>query len=310
MGPKEGRRHPTGHKGRTREDAFATLLQDIHAGEVAAHRRKAVRLPVELVVRTDGDPRVDLQLHRQLRLRHRQLLVLRTRRRQQLVHIHRRLRGGDAIAAEEQRLPVQHRVLTQAHHVGHVADVALVVREGVDQAHIAPVDDSRGIDELIVRHRIRVGRAGRVVVVGAVVDVVIPRRGADARAYAPVARIELRQQIETVRDQAGAEITVAVVLVRVLREKRRARLQSKRVAVLHGVVPAQCEIGIAGLDLERGRLAAAHQQPGTARAPAEWARLEHHGVAHLSPSSCSWLLDVQTVGTSPSGRRLLAMSAH
>ncbi|MNN23342.1 hypothetical protein D3C81_1367370 [compost metagenome] len=109
-------------------------------------------------------------------------------------------------------------------------------------------------------------RAG--VVVGLVVDVVVPGCTAQAQAVvALVAQVEFGQQVEAVGDQALVEVAVTIVGVGlrtdgVVGDAGIDITHAPGGAVLDGVVPGHAEIRIAAVDLE-GECRTADREAGT-----------------------------------------------
>ena len=200
--------------GGAHDQALGALADEIDERRIAAHAGQQRALPAQAVVGAEGQVGIDLQLPGQLLDRAHQLLELGVRHRGGLHHVDRRLPAGDAVGAEEQALAPQQGVPAGAEGRFRFTQVEPAEDEGIEQLGLAPVallDD--GV-ELVVRHRDVVGGRGRIVVVGAVVDRVVPGRAAQARAEPLVEDVELAQQVDAVGDQPSLEVAIAVVQVR------------------------------------------------------------------------------------------------
>ena len=205
-----------------------------------------------------------LQGARQLRHGNGGFLRLRAGNRQ-LVQVDGRHALGDAVHAEEQRGAPDQRMLAQAVGQGGVAQLVPAEDEPVEHFRIAPADAPRVGGKCVVGRRdVVAGRLGRVRG-AAVVDRVIPRGGAQAQAEAILLHVEFGQQVGAVRDQALAEIAVAIVVVHLggaADQGRRRRVDAVAGAVLDGVVPADLPLA-AGIEVGRaGRGADGHQHGG------------------------------------------------
>ncbi|MNY04922.1 hypothetical protein D3C86_1376250 [compost metagenome] len=250
------------------KQALATLVDEVGEAEVAARRRQAALAPLQLVVGADGHVGVDLQLAGHLADRAEDFLELRVGHRQRLDQVQRGLRRGDAVGAEEQAFAVQ---LGEAAGLGvevHVRRSEAAIDEGVQQLGLAPVQLLGVVGELVEVdgtgvHQCAPQRPG--IVVGLVVDVVVPGCTAEAQAVvALVAQVELGEQVEAVGDQPFVEVEIAVVGVGlradgVVGDVGVGILHAPGGAVLDGVVPRHAHIGIAGVDLEGERRSSGRQ---------------------------------------------------
>ena len=196
-------------------------------GEVAADAGDLARPPLELVVRAQREALGDLQRARHLLHRQQHFLELPAGHRHDLGHVHRPLRVGDAVLAEEQALAPLQRVASDAHGALHAGDLALEVDEGIEELAAATVLAARVGQELVGglageavgrRHGgaqvVAAGvDLGASVAVLAQVDRVAPRVAAEPRAEVLAGEVELGQQVEAVGDLSALEVVVAVVLV-------------------------------------------------------------------------------------------------
>ncbi|MCY1364161.1 hypothetical protein D9M69_509550 [compost metagenome] len=107
--------------------------------------------------------------------------------------------------------------------------------------------------ELVETHRTLVGTGRVVVIVAVLVDGVVPGGTAQTSAEVVKADVQLGKNIQAIGDQPLPEVVITVVLVQrrlALAEFAAGVLQAPGRAVLQRVVPAQAEIGIAGIDLK------------------------------------------------------------
>jgi hypothetical protein len=111
----------------------------------------------------------------------------------------------------------------------------------------------RRVGELVVRNGRRIGRGRRVVVVATVIYRVVPCGGADARADVLVSEVKLGEKIETVGNQTAIEVAVAVVGIGAGAQCLGALVHAPGGAVFDRVVPAEFQLRLASLELERAR---------------------------------------------------------
>ena len=121
----------------------------------------------------------------------------------------------------------------------------------------------------------------------AVVDRVIPCSAAHARADVPVGQVHLGQQVDAIRDQALAEVAVAVVEIGCVGRSDQfgaARFQAKRGTVLDRVIPAQFQFRVAGIDFAGAGAWGREQRPEGSGQRAGSARAKFGG--HVAEAVC------------------------
>ncbi|MNZ66531.1 hypothetical protein D3C78_847580 [compost metagenome] len=192
----------------------------------------------ELVIGAEAQGIGEFPLPGNLRHRQDELLGFGGRVDQQPGGIERALCPGNRVVGEEQAFAPHQRVLPQAPTQLGIAQRQTAEHEGIAHLEIAAMLVAGVIGELVVIPRGMVGerlREARVVVV-AVVDGVVQALRADPRAVAPVADdIQFTVQLEAVGDQAGAEVLVAIVQVRVHQQFAVALINPGRSRITQGV---------------------------------------------------------------------------
>ena len=159
---------------------------------------------------------------------------------------------------QEQALTAVHRVLPRLHADRDVARVDVGEHEGVQDFAGRTLRVTLGVraqhagDRQAVHQHVR---GGIVLVVEVRIGVVIPARSTHPGAVAALPHhVELRQHVEPVgHERAVAEIAIAVVEVGAGEQVGVLRLRAYAQVVANGVVPADREILIAGVDVEGAR---------------------------------------------------------
>ncbi|MOA04452.1 hypothetical protein D3C78_1240080 [compost metagenome] len=204
----------------------------------------------------------------------------------------------------QQRLAPVHGVATQTGLERHLAKVVLAKNEGVHPLGGRPLVVTVGIAAQ-ARGRTPasaqvVGRGDAVVVQVTGIGGVVPQRGTDARAVlAFVDDVRLTEDVQAIVDQAVlVEVAVAVIVVRVCQDGLVLPLDTHAQVVAQGVVPAQLDIFITGVDLDGNGIGAGQRAQGHDRCPdcmvtggTTWIRF--FLVIHLGVSSPGLNLDLQ-----------------
>ncbi|MNF84462.1 hypothetical protein D3C84_668230 [compost metagenome] len=204
-----------------------------------------------------------MQLAGHLLYRADQLLELGIGYRQRLDRINRRHATSDAIHAIEHALAPLLGELTKTEGCRQLTHRPPAKDKGIQQLALAAMQLFGIAGEFVVVAGQLVDPPGSVVVIAVVVDRVVPSGTTDPRTDILVGHIDFGEQVESIGDQPLVEIAVAIIVVDGhigLAELAVAIGGSCCRTVLEGVIPANSQVRITGIELDGKRAGCPHAQ--------------------------------------------------
>ncbi|MNF62326.1 hypothetical protein D3C84_440050 [compost metagenome] len=262
--------------GVAQQERLRTEADQVGTTVIRAGFRQTRSIPIQEVLGTHGQFRIDGERHRQLVTRYKQFFGFGTRRRGQFGQVEAGLAVADRMHRVENGLAPEHVVLAglgAEHRL--FTDFSAVEHEGVEDFTRRTGVVTRGIVAQ-VRAAIAdvviddpgqawiVGDQARTCIVAVdervgigadvLIGLVVPAGGADAKAHGVFEdHIHLGQQVDAIGDVGPglAEVVVAVVVVRRCQHALVGAFSANTVVVLDGVIHAYVPVRVARIDLDR-----------------------------------------------------------
>ncbi|MNZ13117.1 hypothetical protein D3C78_300060 [compost metagenome] len=232
-----------------------TTLDTVVEAQVGAGLRQARRVPVEEVLRAQGEFRVQRQAGGQLVARDEQFLGLGARNGQALSEVQARLAIAVAVGeGEDGFAPVLGMAAELGAEQGLLAEFHAAEDKGVEELGRRTIVVTVGVAADAPRIRAAivelVGR--RVEAADLVIGVVVPAVAADAKAHPLlVHHVQFGQQVDALRHRAaGGKVAVAVVVVEGVGQLGVGAFHPLGVVQLEGVVETHGPVLAARVELE------------------------------------------------------------